>query len=365
MATGIVTAYDKMLIGLATEQDRPAIYEMRHAVYACELRQHPTNEAGQLSDALDAFNTYLVAKRGAELVGFISITPPGRTYSVDKYLDTGGIAIPLRRFSFRNTPVDGPPGLPSQRSRRRNCRHARLRRLALDRRQRRRAGRRYRPARGDGPLSQNWPAAAWSPHPGWRCLVRADDCNIRRIAAAGAPLRRPPEILCRADRLAAGGPLRAHAGLCSWRRLLRGDWRGIRPPGSPPGGYQRRRPRRLVPAVPDGRGRIARAFAVAAEYFAAYPRCRSGQGDCRARGTFHRKASWSARVLRALFFRHSVNGFRRGRGYCFSIPPTPNTPTSASWSSAAGSTVSFCPGRVVTAATPLHWRPKSQAGTTW
>lgn len=73
-------------IAVAGPEDREAIYRMRHIVYAEELGQHPTNAAGALQDALDDFNEYLVAYRGTTLAGFISITPPGRTYSLDKYL---------------------------------------------------------------------------------------------------------------------------------------------------------------------------------------------------------------------------------------------------------------------------------------
>ena len=74
-------------ISLATESDREAIYRQRHAVYARELGQHAENSAGALRDALDGWNTYLVAKTGGQLAGFISITPPGQpSYSLDKYL---------------------------------------------------------------------------------------------------------------------------------------------------------------------------------------------------------------------------------------------------------------------------------------
>ena len=59
---------------------------MRHDVYASELGQHTPNAAGRLTDALDAFNHYIVAAEGDRLVGFVSITPPGGPgYSIDKY----------------------------------------------------------------------------------------------------------------------------------------------------------------------------------------------------------------------------------------------------------------------------------------
>ncbi|MBG0817888.1 histidinol-phosphate aminotransferase family protein [Planomonospora sp. ID82291] len=56
-------------------------------MYARELGQHPANDAGRLSDGLDADNVYLVGARGGRPAGFISVTPPwaGR-YAIDKYL---------------------------------------------------------------------------------------------------------------------------------------------------------------------------------------------------------------------------------------------------------------------------------------
>jgi histidinol-phosphate/aromatic aminotransferase/cobyric acid decarboxylase-like protein/predicted GNAT family N-acyltransferase len=74
-------------ISFASADQREAIYQMRHAVYAAELAQHPTNASGQLTDALDAFNHYIAASIDDRVVGFISITPPGYgRYSVDKYV---------------------------------------------------------------------------------------------------------------------------------------------------------------------------------------------------------------------------------------------------------------------------------------
>jgi histidinol-phosphate/aromatic aminotransferase/cobyric acid decarboxylase-like protein/N-acyl-L-homoserine lactone synthetase len=81
-------------ISLATEQDREAIYRLRHAVYARELHQHAENTQGQLSDSLDAYNWYLVAALGEEIVGFVSVTPPGRAYSIDKYLSRQDLPFP-------------------------------------------------------------------------------------------------------------------------------------------------------------------------------------------------------------------------------------------------------------------------------
>src|SRR5581483_12381039 len=81
-------------IALATAQDRAAIYRLRHAVYASELRQHAENAEGRLTDPLDAFNVYLVAKLGNSVAGFISITPPGRALSIDKYLPRDALPFP-------------------------------------------------------------------------------------------------------------------------------------------------------------------------------------------------------------------------------------------------------------------------------
>jgi hypothetical protein len=67
----------KTRISLATLSDRPAIYAMRHEVYAKELGQHKTADSQTLSDSLDAFNEYITAKIDGQLVGFNSITPPG------------------------------------------------------------------------------------------------------------------------------------------------------------------------------------------------------------------------------------------------------------------------------------------------
>jgi histidinol-phosphate/aromatic aminotransferase/cobyric acid decarboxylase-like protein len=77
---------DRIRIGLATDHDRRTLYRLRHVVYAEELRQHRENPERRLSDALDAHNLYIVASVRDEIVGFISVTPPGHAYSIDKYL---------------------------------------------------------------------------------------------------------------------------------------------------------------------------------------------------------------------------------------------------------------------------------------
>jgi len=74
-------------LAAARPTDREPIYQLRHKVYALELRQHRPNDSGRLTDSLDAFNHYLCAWDGERLLGFISITPPGRaSYSLDKYV---------------------------------------------------------------------------------------------------------------------------------------------------------------------------------------------------------------------------------------------------------------------------------------
>jgi histidinol-phosphate/aromatic aminotransferase/cobyric acid decarboxylase-like protein/GNAT superfamily N-acetyltransferase len=78
---------NRIVIRLATEQERREIYRARHDVYARELGQHAQNSTAELSDALDTFNIYIVASLNEKLAGFISITPPdGKSYSIDKYI---------------------------------------------------------------------------------------------------------------------------------------------------------------------------------------------------------------------------------------------------------------------------------------
>jgi histidinol-phosphate/aromatic aminotransferase/cobyric acid decarboxylase-like protein/GNAT superfamily N-acetyltransferase len=77
----------KARISIADDSDRDSIYALRHEVYAEELHQHTTTHDRMLSDPLDSFNTYIVAKIDGRLAGFVSITPPGfGRYSIDKYL---------------------------------------------------------------------------------------------------------------------------------------------------------------------------------------------------------------------------------------------------------------------------------------
>lgn len=80
------TTHHFITLRLAMEQDRDAIYRLRHDIYADELHQHSTNSAHKLIDALDTSNLYIVAYAGEELAGFISITPPeAPAFSIEKY----------------------------------------------------------------------------------------------------------------------------------------------------------------------------------------------------------------------------------------------------------------------------------------
>lgn len=78
--------WSRVTLSIADAQDRQSIYALRHEVYARELGQHRENREGVLIDVLDQVNTYLVAKRGHAVVGFVAITPPNpHGYSIDKY----------------------------------------------------------------------------------------------------------------------------------------------------------------------------------------------------------------------------------------------------------------------------------------
>jgi histidinol-phosphate/aromatic aminotransferase/cobyric acid decarboxylase-like protein len=70
----------------AEEADREVIYRLRHEVYARELGQHPVQADGTLRDGLDGRNVYLLAEGRKGLAGFVSITPPGDRYAIEKYL---------------------------------------------------------------------------------------------------------------------------------------------------------------------------------------------------------------------------------------------------------------------------------------
>jgi hypothetical protein len=76
----------KIDVALATTDDRERIYAARYEVYARELRQHSENDRRSLRDPLDERNEYIVAKQGDDMLGFISLTPPGGKYSIDNTL---------------------------------------------------------------------------------------------------------------------------------------------------------------------------------------------------------------------------------------------------------------------------------------
>lgn len=86
----------KIRIALATDEDRIAIYALRHEVYARELGQHRENAQQSIRDALDDTNVYIVARIGKSIAGFVSITPPeSGAYSLDKYLRRDDIPFVL------------------------------------------------------------------------------------------------------------------------------------------------------------------------------------------------------------------------------------------------------------------------------
>jgi predicted GNAT family N-acyltransferase len=72
-------------ISLADAETRQRIYRLRHEIFAGELGQHAPRPDRTLSDPIDDFNIYIVAQRGDAVVGFVSVTPPGRGYSFEKY----------------------------------------------------------------------------------------------------------------------------------------------------------------------------------------------------------------------------------------------------------------------------------------
>jgi histidinol-phosphate/aromatic aminotransferase/cobyric acid decarboxylase-like protein len=98
-----------LTIRLAGDRDREAIYRMRHRVYAEELGQHARRPDARLRDDLDGCNQYIVAARGEEIVGFVSVTPPqGGRLSIDKYLtrDRLPFAVAADLYEVRILTVD-------------------------------------------------------------------------------------------------------------------------------------------------------------------------------------------------------------------------------------------------------------------
>jgi ribosomal protein S18 acetylase RimI-like enzyme len=85
-----------LTIRWAGPDDRDTIYHIRHEIFARELGQYPVNNEELLTDARDAFNLYIAACAGDEIVGFVSITPPGHaSYSVDTYLSRAELPFPI------------------------------------------------------------------------------------------------------------------------------------------------------------------------------------------------------------------------------------------------------------------------------
>jgi GNAT superfamily N-acetyltransferase len=87
--------HNKVRIALATAHDRDVIYRLRHEVFAHELGQHPENDEQMLTDALDDYNVYITATLNEGIIGFISITPPAPSYSIDKYLSRDQLPFPV------------------------------------------------------------------------------------------------------------------------------------------------------------------------------------------------------------------------------------------------------------------------------
>jgi len=83
-----------MSISVADERDREEIYAIRYEVYSRELKQHREDRTGRLTDALDAVNTYLVARKNGEIAGFVSITPlTDAGFSIDKYFSRTDVPL--------------------------------------------------------------------------------------------------------------------------------------------------------------------------------------------------------------------------------------------------------------------------------
>jgi histidinol-phosphate/aromatic aminotransferase/cobyric acid decarboxylase-like protein/GNAT superfamily N-acetyltransferase len=85
----------RIVVALAEDADRSEIYAIRHQVYATELGQHRANRDERLCDTLDAFNVYITASLNDRVAGFVSITPPGRAYSIDKYFERKDFPFPF------------------------------------------------------------------------------------------------------------------------------------------------------------------------------------------------------------------------------------------------------------------------------
>jgi histidinol-phosphate/aromatic aminotransferase/cobyric acid decarboxylase-like protein/GNAT superfamily N-acetyltransferase len=77
----------RLCISVANTADRPAIYRIRHDVYAAELGQYESRPDGILADTPDTNSLYITASIGGELAGFVGVTSPSSPrFSIDKYL---------------------------------------------------------------------------------------------------------------------------------------------------------------------------------------------------------------------------------------------------------------------------------------
>ena len=106
-----VSSARRLIVRMADDRDRELIYQIRHDVFAAELGQYATNSVGRLTDALDAFNHYIVIADGERIVGFVSITPPGSpSFSIDKYFKRAELPFPVddRIYEVRLLTVPQP-----------------------------------------------------------------------------------------------------------------------------------------------------------------------------------------------------------------------------------------------------------------
>lgn len=85
----------RLRLEIANKETREAIYRARHDVYVHEIQQYPPNPTRSISDPTDAYNTYIVARSGSTLCGFLAVTPPGRPKGMEKH----GI-VPMDPASF-------------------------------------------------------------------------------------------------------------------------------------------------------------------------------------------------------------------------------------------------------------------------
>jgi len=78
---------DSLIITIADKKQRKEIYKIKYNIYSLELKQYPENKNKILKDNLDDYNIYIIAIKKNKIIGFISITPPCKNYSIDKYIE--------------------------------------------------------------------------------------------------------------------------------------------------------------------------------------------------------------------------------------------------------------------------------------